>query len=89
MHISEFLRHLKGVKKISAVQCMALCPAHDDHNPSLSVSLGQDGRILIHCFAGCRPEDVVAALGLKMSDLFPEPLRRPKGDQRYFRRTGG
>lgn len=40
----------------------ALCPAHDDHNPSLSVSEGENGRPIFHCFAGCAYEDVVAVL---------------------------
>ena len=47
------------------------CPAHDDRNPSLSVAEGDDGRVLLHCFAGCEVEEIVAALGLTMSDLFP------------------
>jgi hypothetical protein len=48
---------------------MARCPAHDDQNPSLSISCGQDGRILLKCFAGCSTEAVVEALGLKFADL--------------------
>ena len=39
-----------------------LCPAHDDRNPSLSVGVGRDGRLLMRCFAGCAFENVVAAL---------------------------
>ena len=50
---------------------MARCPAHGDDNPSLSVSRGEDGRILVHCHAGCSAEDVVQSLGLKMADLMP------------------
>jgi len=49
----------------------ARCPAHDDDSPSLSVSEGDDGRALVNCHAGCTNEDVVAALGLELSDLFP------------------
>jgi hypothetical protein len=49
------------------------CPAHQDHTPSLSVHQGHDGRVLLHCHAGCAPEQVAAALGLTMRDLFPEP----------------
>lgn len=30
---------------------MALCPNHDDKNPSLSVREAQNGRIFLHCFA--------------------------------------
>ncbi|MEI8374421.1 MAG: hypothetical protein WCJ35_16475 [Planctomycetota bacterium] len=49
----------------------ARCPAHRDSNPSLAVTLGADGRVLLHCFAGCSVEDVVQAIGLKVQDLFP------------------
>ena len=47
------------------------CPAHDDDNPSLSVSQGEH-KVLIHCQAGCRTEDVLVALGLTYKDLFEE-----------------
>ena len=46
------------------------CPAHDDHDPSLSVNEGDDGRVLLYCHAGCVPERIVEALELTMSDLF-------------------
>jgi putative DNA primase/helicase len=39
----------------------ARCPAHKDHNPSLSVTF-RDGKILLHCHAGCSQGDVIAAL---------------------------
>ena len=41
---------------------VARCPAHDDHDPSLSVSEGQDGKLLVHCFAGCEQNTVWSAL---------------------------
>jgi hypothetical protein len=50
----------------------ARCPAHDDTRPSLSISEGNDGRALIHCYAGCPTEKIVAALGLTLADLFPD-----------------
>ena len=40
------------------------CPCHDDKNPSLSVTLTDDGKILVHCFAGCDQEDIRRELGL-------------------------
>lgn len=56
------------------------CPAHEDRNPSLSFTIGDDGRLLLHCFAGCSIESVLIALGgFVPADLFPpdayEPLR--------------
>jgi hypothetical protein len=53
-------------------KAMCFCPAHDDHNnPSLSFK-AQNGRLLLHCFAGCLPEDIVSEMGLEMKDLFAE-----------------
>lgn len=46
------------------------CPAHDDRKPSLGLSEGDDGRVLIKCHAGCSTESIVAGLGLEMADLF-------------------
>ena len=40
---------------------MARCPAHDDHNPSLSIR-DSDGKVLLHCHAGCAQSDVIDAL---------------------------
>jgi putative DNA primase/helicase len=41
---------------------MAKCPAHEDRNPSLSISLGDHRKVLLHCFAGCAQCDVISAL---------------------------
>lgn len=40
------------------------CPAHNDHNPSLSIARGTDGRLLLHCFNGCSYADILAAAGV-------------------------
>jgi hypothetical protein len=61
----------------SGGQYEAICPAHEDRKASLSVKEGDDGKILVKCFAGCETEDVVAALGLRMADLFPDRDGRP------------
>jgi putative DNA primase/helicase len=55
---------------------MARCPAHDDRQASLSVTVGDDGRALVHCHAGCSIHAVTDALGIAAADLF-QP--RPKG----------
>jgi len=41
---------------------MARCPAHDDRRPSLSIDETADGRVLVHCHAGCDQRDVIAVL---------------------------
>ena len=56
----------------------ARCPAHADKTPSLSVTIGDTGDcVVVHCFAGCATEDVVAALGWTMRDLFVSDANRP------------
>ncbi len=40
----------------------ARCPGHDDHDPSLSVSEGQDGKLLVKCHANCDQSVVWGAL---------------------------
>lgn len=58
------------------------CPAHEDRSPSLSIGTRNDGNgIVLTCHAGCANEDVVAALGLTMADLFDEPLPKPDPHQ--------
>ncbi|MDP9350275.1 MAG: hypothetical protein M3P51_01850, partial [Chloroflexota bacterium] len=67
--LQNVLGLLEGVKP-NGKGYQALCPAHDDHNPSLSVAEGDDGRVLLKCFAGCSVEEIVAAVGLETRDLF-------------------
>jgi len=43
---------------------MARCPAHDDKNPSLSLTRSEDGTAIVHCFAGCDWREVSEALGV-------------------------
>lgn len=54
----------------------ACCPAHNDKGPSLAVRELDDGRTLVHCFAGCETASVLGAIGLDMSDLFPPDEKR-------------
>lgn len=75
MAIDEFLAKLEGVAEDGKGGWMACCPAHDDKNPSMHVNAGDDGRILVKCYAGCTTEDIVAAMGLKMRDLMGEKTR--------------
>lgn len=70
MTIDEFLERLEGVKP-GGGGYVALCPGHEDTDPSLGVREGENGTILISCYTGCRNEDIVKAMGLTLGDLFP------------------
>ncbi len=69
--IERILNLLHGVR-FCGDGWTARCPAHEDHENSLSIGVGDDDRVLLHCFAGCSVEQIVHALGLEMRDLFPE-----------------
>jgi hypothetical protein len=71
MHANRLLERLDGVIRTGAARWSARCPAHDDRSPSLSVRVDGD-RLLFHCHAGCGPEDVLAAVGLRWSDLYAD-----------------
>ncbi|HUW32276.1 MAG TPA: AAA family ATPase, partial [Planctomycetota bacterium] len=68
------------MKQAGSGQWQACCPAHEAdgnrHDPSLSVSIGEAGRVLLHCHAGCPTADVLHALGLQESDLFADRGQR-------------
>ncbi len=65
------LSKLHGVKR-NGKGWKAQCPSYDDRTPSLSVAKGDDGQALVRCHTGCSPQDVVAAVGLTLRDLFPD-----------------
>jgi len=67
--VEDFLDRLDGVRP-SGDGWIARCPAHEDRHPSLSISTGRDGRVLLHCHAGCSAEAIASAVGLELRDLF-------------------
>ena len=75
MKIDEILNQLTNVKK-SGDGYSARCPEHEDLKNSLSIGLTKEGKVLIHCHAGCDTKEIVAKLGLEMRDLFPVSSKR-------------
>lgn len=63
--------HGQTVRPAGQHKATAQCPAHEDRNPSLSLTQ-IDGQVLVHCHAGCEIEDVLTALDLAQRDLFDE-----------------
>jgi hypothetical protein len=82
MSAQDLLNRLESVRQRTADQWSARCPAHDDRSPSLSVRETAEGLVLLQCWAGCEVAEIVAAVGLELSCLFPEkskggrPLKR-------------
>ncbi len=72
--VSEILDRLDGVHETSR-GWMARCTGHEDRSPSLSIAEGHEGRVLLHCFAGCTPADVCTGLGIDVDDLTPSSVR--------------
>lgn len=72
MSAEALLSRLEQVRHASAGRSQACCPAHADKRASLSIRELEDGRTLVHCFAGCSVEEVLAAVGLTFDALFPE-----------------
>lgn len=74
MDVNDLVARLEKAKRTSRDSWIACCPAHKDRSPSLTVRGLEDGRILVHCFAGCGAADVMAAIGMETADLFPQAI---------------
>ena len=75
---------LERVRQTGPDSWQARCPAHDDKGPSLTIREAEGGKVLVHCFAGCSVHEVVGALGLEVSDLFPPRQHQGKPERRPF-----
>jgi hypothetical protein len=84
--VETFLTRLDRVKQTGPDRWIGICPAHPDKSPSLAIRELEDWRILLYCRTGCATADILAAVGLEFSDLYPpkpitatgiKPERRP------------
>lgn len=67
MTYEEILSRFKIEKRNGdKVQCK--CPCHDDKKASMTIT-NNNGKILIHCHAGCSTDDILSSVGLTYSDL--------------------
>lgn len=72
MSADVMISRLHRVKKTGGGRWLACCPAHDDRHPSMTIRELDDGTVLLHCFSGCGAQEILGAVGLDFSDLFPE-----------------
>lgn len=85
--IDRLLSKLDRVKRTGPNTWVASCPTREDKRPSMTVRELDDGRVLLHDFGGDSVEEILAAIGLTFSDLYPprpadpafvgKPERRP------------
>ncbi|PWV72996.1 hypothetical protein [Halomonas sp. A11-A] len=83
--VHNLLAKLDKVKINGPGRWLACCPAHDDRSPSLAIRETEDGTILLKCFTGCSTDEVLAAVGIDMHELFP---RRDNDAFRAAKRQG-
>lgn len=82
--VDMVLARLDSAREVAPGRWRARCPAHDGKSTSaLSITRGDDGRVLLHCFAGCDVESIAEAIGLQLHDLFvPVPAEHRAGPMR-------
>lgn len=90
MSADALLQHLQRVKRTGKDHGIASCPtaahARGDRHPSMTWRIRDDGALLIYCMAGCSAHEIVSAVGLELSDLFPprDDKHFAKGERRPF-----
>lgn len=77
-YLDRLLRHLENPRAQSD-GWLASCPCTyhggtgEDRHPSLRLTIGEEGRLLLHCRSGCRTEDILDSIGLNFAALYPSP----------------
>lgn len=77
MSADALISRLEKCRRTGNGTWIACCPVHDDKSPSMTIREVDDGRVLVHCFAGCSVEQILSTVGLDFSALFPP---RPQAD---------
>jgi hypothetical protein len=77
MTAEAFAALVEQARSTGSGRWQARCPSHSDTTPSLSVAAGRDGRVLLHCHAGCSLDAILAALKLERRDLYAGPRPSP------------
>jgi hypothetical protein len=84
MTTHEIARRMRA-RETAPGRYIAKCPKHNDRRASLTIGEGRDGKTLIHCWAGCATESVLASIGLSLRDLF-DGTQRTEVPQRVQQR---
>lgn len=81
-YVADVLGRFPGIRQtVDGWVAPCPCPTHGhdgtDSRPSLRLTVGREGRILVHCRVGCKFEDVLHAVRLAPSMLFPSAFDGP------------
>lgn len=83
--VEEILERLDKVRKTGQDKWVACCPVHGDKNPSMGVLELNDGTVVMHCLScGAKGTEIVKAVGLPASVLFPEPMTQMNKGRPYY-----
>lgn len=82
-YVRAVLEHFEGVVEKAPGKWRCLCPAHADRNPSLEITLTDDGKLLAKCWTGCSFKAITEAARLPQSAWFP-----PKDDYHHTNGNG-
>ena len=66
------MNNFDGVRETGNGQYSCRCPAHEDKSASLGIKEGDEGRILLNCFAGCGVSSIIESVGLEWKDILPD-----------------
>ena len=80
MDFEDIVSHFEHPKRITTgkgcqISYQCKCSAHDDTSPSLTISLSKNNKILMHCHAGCRFEDIVERAGMTMDEVIGQSTK--------------
>lgn len=84
--LEQLVSRLDYARQTGTDKYRARCPAHDSNSAKLDIAIGQNGdRIIMICRTrGCAPRDIMDAVGLSESDMFPDD---PHAHVRGFRKN--
>ena len=72
IEINDLLNRLQKVRKIGTDEWVASSPTRPDRTPSLFIKYDTNGNILLHDFGGSSVDEICNAIGIELSDLFPD-----------------
>jgi hypothetical protein len=79
--IDALTAHGSAVRTLGSDKAEAQCPAHEDRSASLSISIGRNQPVLLHCHTGvCQPKDIAEAANIPWDVISKRGNDKPADD---------